>query len=155
CFSASYSSRPLVSGQTRISRSFGSTVWAGRSEDADMIASVTGQRRILAHIPAKWAPGRRQGYAPNGPFCLGGKSLSAAPSLQRRLALGRAPGELDLGDGDQDLGAGLEIGRLQHGLLLGRAIGRHHGERIDQRLVGRALDAVPVGLEVVRLEEGL
>ena len=31
CFSASYSSGPLVSGQTRISSSFGSTLPAGRS----------------------------------------------------------------------------------------------------------------------------
>src|SRR5262249_34221403 len=39
CFSASYSSGPLVSGQTRISRSLGSTLPAGRSGEVVMINS--------------------------------------------------------------------------------------------------------------------
>ncbi len=74
--------------------------------------------------------------------------------LQRRLAaVGGLLGELHLGDGDQDFGAGLEVRRLQQRLLLGGAVGRHHRQRVDQRLVGRALDALPVGLEIVGLEE--
>ena len=55
---------------------------------------------------------------------------------------------------DQDFGAGLQVGRFQQRLLFRRAIGRHHRQRIDQRLVRRLLDAVPVGLQLVGLEEG-
>ena len=62
-------------------------------------------------------------------------------------------GQLDLGHRDQDFGAGLEVGRLQQRLLLGGAVGRHHRQRVDQRLVRRVLDALPIGLEVVGLEE--
>ena len=62
-----------------------------------------------------------------------------------------ALGKLDLGHRDQDFGAGLQVRRFQQRLLLGRAIGRHHRERVDQRLVRRVLDAVPVGLQIIGL----
>src|SRR5215831_5563624 len=45
CFSASYSSGPFVSGQTKISRSLGSTALAGRSVDAEFMAQSTGFAR--------------------------------------------------------------------------------------------------------------
>src|SRR5262249_44699734 len=54
---------------------------------------------------------------------------------------------------DQDLGAGLEIGRFQKRLLLGRSVGGHHRQRADQCLVGRVFDALPVGLEIVGCEK--
>ena len=86
--------------------------------------------------------------AARAPTCPGGAVL-----LQRRLAGSLALGEFDLGHCNEDFGAGLQIRRLEHGLLLGRGIRRHHGERIHQRLVGRFLDAVPIGLEIIGLEE--
>src|SRR5262249_28401875 len=45
------------------------------------------------------------------------------PSLQGRFAARCLLGKLDLGGRDQDLGAGLEIGRFQQRLLLGRPVG--------------------------------
>jgi hypothetical protein len=45
------------------------------------------------------------------------------PSLQGRFAARCLLGKLDLGGRDKDLGAGLEIGRFQQRLLLGRPIG--------------------------------
>ena len=76
-----------------------------------------------------------------------------AKLLQRRLPASVLLGELDLGHRDQHLGAGLEIRRLEQCLFLGHAVGRHHGERVDQRLVRGILDALPVGLEIVGLEK--
>jgi len=55
--------------------------------------------------------------------------------LQRRFTAGTLLCEFDLGHGDQDFGAGLEIGRFQQGLFL-RLPKAHHGERVDQRLIG-------------------
>ena len=62
-------------------------------------------------------------------------------------------GELHLGHRDQNFGARLQVGCFQQRLLLRRAIGRHHRQRVDQRLVRRAFDAVPVDLEIVGLQE--
>ena len=38
-------------------------------------------------------------------------------------------------------------------LLFRRAIRRHHRQRVDQSLVRSLLDALPIGLEIVGLEE--
>ena len=64
--------------------------------------------------------GRSVGEVAHGAdACLADRG--AALSLQRRLAAaGGFLGELDLGDRDQDLGAGLEVRRLEQRLLLGR-----------------------------------
>src|ERR1700731_5125233 len=76
-----------------------------------------------------------------------------ARSLQRRFAAGGFLRQLDLGHRNEDLGAGLEIGGLEERLLLGAAVGTHHCECIDQCLIGRALDPIPMALEMVRLEK--
>src|SRR5262249_60184161 len=70
--------------------------------------------------------------------CVMGACISCDPRrakaqdrlLQRRLVLGPALGKLHLGDGDEDLGAGLEIRRLEHGLLLRRPVGPHPPGRL-------------------------
>src|SRR5580693_1021165 len=132
CFSASYSSGVLVNGQTRISRSFGSTLSAGRSDEGeDMLSSALTDSISIISVIACEADGLLQ------------------RCFARRLALGK----LDLGDGDQNLGAGFQIRRLQHGLFLGGVVRRHHRQRVHQSFVGRVLDALPIRLEVVGLEE--
>src|SRR5215468_11063790 len=94
CFSASYSSGPLVSGQTRISRSLGSTVFAGRSVDVEFMARSTGFTRVgsLSRFPS--------------PYSSRVKSNDdCSPLLQRWIAFGATLGEGDFGDGDQNFGA--------------------------------------------------
>src|SRR6202035_3736738 len=125
CFTASYSNGPLLSGQTRISKSFGSMRLAGGSE-LMRGSSVGWCRRSIARRPG---------------------------SLQVRFAGRAALGEVDLVDRHENLGSGLEVWGLEQSLLLGRAIGGHHRQRIDQRLVGRVLDPLPVGLQVVGAQE--
>src|SRR5258708_32446107 len=131
----SYSSGPLVKGQTRISSSLGSMLPTGRSDGAVVMHGLRfcedSQASAYMSYPGVWPQGG---------------------SLQRRLARRPALGQLELGDRHQDLGARLQVRGLQQSLLLGRPERRHHGERIDQRLVRRVLDAVPVGLAVVRLQ---
>ncbi len=73
--------------------------------------------------------------------------------LQGGFAPARLLRKLDFGDRYQDLGAGLEVGCLQQRLFLRRSVWRHHCQRVNQGLVGRILDAVPIRLEIVRLEE--
>ena len=70
------------------------------------------------------------------------------------LTFGILLGEFDLGDGDEQFGASLEIRRLEQGLFLCRAVRRHHRQRIDQGFVRRLVDAFPVGLQLVCLHEG-
>src|SRR5262252_10562009 len=85
-----------------------------------------------------------------------GPALGGRPGpllLQWRLAARGLLRQLDLGQRDQDLRPRLEVSGLEQRLLLGAAVGRHHGERVDQRLIGRILDTLPVGLEIVGLEE--
>src|SRR3979490_2489689 len=47
----------------------------------------------------------------------------------------------------------LEAPDLKHRLLFRWAIGRHHRQRVDQRLVRRAFDPFPVDLEIVGFEK--
>src|SRR5690349_13291723 len=115
CRSASYSSGPLVSGQTRISRSLGSM----------RVASTA----------------------------LGVSSAIVVLLLQGRLGAFVALGQFDVGDGDERLGAALQVGRFQEGLLLARSEGTHHAQRVDERLVGRLLDPAPIHLDVVGIDE--
>src|SRR5580658_702396 len=68
--------------------------------------------------------------------------------LQRCLGAAAGLGELELGDGHEDLGARFEIGGLEEGLLLARAEGAHHGKRVDERLVRRLLDALPIDAQL-------
>ena len=70
------------------------------------------------------------------PVCTRSSNPIARRLLQRRLPAHGLLGELDLGDGHQNLSACLEIGSFEQSLLLGCAVGRHHRERIDQGLVG-------------------
>ena len=80
-------------------------------------------------------------------------AIRAGHLLQLWLAFGVFLGEFDLGDGDQDFGARLQVGRFQQRLLFRRAVGRHHRQRIDQRFIGGLFDTFPVGLEIVGLEK--
>src|SRR5207237_9125695 len=70
------------------------------------------------------------------PLCTRSSNPIARRLLHRRLPAHCLLGELDLGDGHQNLSARLEIGSFEQSLLLGCAVGRHHRERIDQGLVG-------------------
>src|SRR5947208_1049701 len=79
--------------------------------------------------------------------------ITRLKSLQGSFAAGCLLGQLDLRHRNQDFSARLKIGCFQQRLLLRAAIGRHHGERVDERLVGRILDALPIGLEIVGLEK--
>src|SRR4029077_20017791 len=99
--SASYSSGPLVRGQTRISSSFGSILSVGRSTGGSV--DMAKLRRLHRHY-----------------------SMPRDELLQLRLAFGVFLCEFDLGDRNQDFRACLEIPRLEGPLLFRPAIGRHH-----------------------------
>src|ERR1700738_1484708 len=62
-------------------------------------------------------------------FCGDDASLNRLTLLQRRIAAGALLCEIHLGDRDQNLGARLEIGRLEHRLLFRRGLRRHHRQR--------------------------
>src|SRR6476660_5218199 len=99
CRAASYSSGPLVTGQTRISRSFGSTVSAGLSEVViDCVLSQT-----------SWMP-----KFPNEERLAG--------SLQRCLSVRLGLRKTDLGHGHQNFRARLEVRGFQHRLLFGGVV---------------------------------
>src|SRR5215470_11133487 len=101
--------------------------------------------RVRRHPSPCPSPTRGEGTMWRAPSRL----TQGTELLQRRLATGVLLGELDLGHRDQHVGAGPEVGRLEQRLLLGCPIWRHHRERVDQRLVGSVLDAIPVRFEVV------
>src|ERR1700727_1142421 len=50
-------------------------------------------------------------------LCWQGLDIRTSISLQSGVAAGAFLGEIHFGDGNQNLGAGLEIGRFEHGLL--------------------------------------
>ena len=53
----------------------------------------------------------------------------------------------------EHLGARLEIGRLEQGLLLARPERAHHAQRVDEGLVRRLVDALPIDPHVGGLDE--
>ena len=64
-----------------------------------------------------------------------------------------AAGQLDLRDRDEHLGARLEIRRLEQRLFLAHAERAHHAQRVDERLVGRLLDALQSTCTSRRVDE--
>ena len=60
-------------------------------------------------------------------------------------------GEFDFGNRNKHIRPAFQVACFEKGLLFLGAARAHHGQRIDQRLVWRVVDAVPVDLEMVGL----